>query len=74
MEYRFLVSIPYLLTVREAFGWEGRRTLVHWHQGVSETYPSKPELQQVKSGIMGLARATDGTVWVGIGEEGRSRT
>ena len=48
--------------------WLGGETdLVHWHQGgISEVYP-------VKSGIMGLARATDGTVWVGIGEEGPGR-
>ncbi len=46
--------------------WLGGETaLVHWHQGgISEVYP-------VKSGIMGLARAADGTVWVGNQEEGR---
>ncbi len=47
--------------------WLGGETaLVHWHGGVSELYP-------VKAGIMGLARAPDGTLWVGIQEEGPGR-
>lgn len=48
--------------------WLGGETaLVHWHQGgISEMYP-------VKAGVMGLARAADGTVWVGIQEEGPGR-
>ena len=47
--------------------WLGGETaLVHWHEGVSEVYP-------VKGGIMGLARAPDGTVWVGIQAEGPGR-
>ena len=47
--------------------WLGGATaLVHWHGGVSETYPIKAE-------IMALARAPDGTVWVGIQEEGPGR-
>ena len=42
--------------------WLGGETaLVHWQGGVSEVYPVKTE-------IMGLARAPDGTLWVGIGE------
>ena len=42
--------------------WLGGETaLVHWQGGVSEVYPVKAE-------IMGLARAPDGTLWVGIGE------
>ena len=48
--------------------WLGGPTaLVHWHGGVSETYP----IGAPKSGrgdIMGLALATDGSLWVGIGE------
>ncbi len=44
--------------------WLGGETaLVHWHGGISEQYPVKAE-------IMGLARAPDGTLWVGIQEEG----
>jgi signal transduction histidine kinase/ligand-binding sensor domain-containing protein len=45
--------------------WLGGPTggLVHWHAGVSEVYP-------VKAGIMSLARAPDGTLWVGIQAEG----
>ena len=47
--------------------WLGGETaLVHWHGGVSELYP-------VKAGIMGLARAPDGTLWVGLQEEGPGR-
>ncbi len=42
--------------------WLGGETaLVHWQGRVSEVYPVKAE-------IMGLARAPDGTLWVGIGE------
>ena len=42
--------------------WLGGETaLVHWQGGVSDVYPVKAE-------IMGLARAPDGTLWVGIGE------
>ena len=41
MEYRFPVSIPYLLTVTEAFGWVGRRRLSTGMGGVSEMYPVK---------------------------------
>ena len=45
--------------------WLGGETaLVHWHGGVSEVYPVKAE-------IMGLARAPDGTLWVGIRRRGR---
>ncbi len=47
--------------------WLGGETaLVHWHGGVSELYPVKAE-------IMGLAGAPDGTLWVGIQEEGPGR-
>jgi ligand-binding sensor domain-containing protein len=46
--------------------WLGGTTaLVHWRQdgGVSEQYP-------VKARIAGLARAPDGTLWIGMSEEG----
>ncbi len=47
----------------------GQTTLVHWHAGVSETY----KLEGVKAigiGIKCLARAPDGTLWVGIFGDG----
>jgi signal transduction histidine kinase/ligand-binding sensor domain-containing protein len=47
-------------------GWwlGGSTALVHWrHGGLSETYP-------VKAAISSLARAADGTFWVGLLEEG----
>ena len=47
----------------------GTKALIHWHEGVSETYP----IEALKAGsgdieIMGLALATDGSLWLGIGE------
>ncbi len=51
---------------RGGFWLGGETALVHWHGGVSELYP-------VKSEILGLARAPDGTLWVGIQEEGPGR-
>ena len=41
----------------------GQDALVHWHGGVSEMYPTKGM-------VSSLARAPDGTLWVGIFEEG----
>ena len=55
--------------------WLGGQTaLVHWHDGVSETYP----IEALKSnagqpGIAGLARDPDGTLWVGILAPGHGR-
>ena len=55
--------------------WLGGQTaLVHWHEGVSETYP----IEALKSnagqpGIAGLARAPDGALWVGILADGPGR-
>jgi ligand-binding sensor domain-containing protein len=52
--------------------WLGGQTaLVHWHSGVSEMYP----IEGLKSnagqpGIISLARGPDGSVWVGIINEG----
>jgi len=48
--------------------WLGGSTaLVHWHHGgVSETYP-------VKAMVTSLARAPDGSLWVGMLEEGPGR-
>jgi len=55
--------------------WLGGQTaLVHWHNGVSETYP----IEALKSnagqpGIAGLARDPDGSLWVGILTPGPGR-
>src|SRR5271165_3607215 len=55
--------------------WLGGQTaLVHWHDGVSETYP----IEALKSnagqpGIAALARAPDGSLWVGILTAGPGR-
>ena len=52
--------------------WLGGSTaIVHWHGGVSETYP----IEGLKShggsvDIMGLASASDGALWVGMMGEG----
>ncbi len=52
----------------------GERALVHWHEGVSETYP----IEALKSnagrpGIAGLARGPDGSLWIGILAAGPGR-
>ena len=64
------ISIPAVNAVAAdgngGFWLGGETALVHWHGGVSEMYPVKAE-------IMALARAPDGTVWVGIQEEGPGR-
>jgi signal transduction histidine kinase/ligand-binding sensor domain-containing protein len=55
--------------------WLGGQTaLVHWHDGVSETYP----IEGLKSnlgqpGILGLARGPDGSLWVGTFRDGPGR-
>src|SRR5271166_635344 len=50
----------------------GQTTLVHWHDGVSETYPIEALNSNAgQMGIEGLARDRDGTLWVGIFAEGR---
>ena len=50
----------------------GQTTLVHWHDGVSETYPIEALNSNAgQLGINGLARDREGTLWVGIAAEGR---
>jgi signal transduction histidine kinase/ligand-binding sensor domain-containing protein len=50
----------------------GQTTLVHWHNGVSETYPIEALNSNAgQVGISGLARDRDGDLWVGILAEGR---
>ena len=53
--------------------WLGGQTaLVHWHDGVSETYPIEALNSNAgQVGISGLARDRDGDLWVGILAEGR---
>ena len=52
----------------------GEAALVHWHDGVSETYPIEALKSNVgHSGIAGLARGPDGSLWVGILASGPGR-
>jgi signal transduction histidine kinase/ligand-binding sensor domain-containing protein len=55
--------------------WLGGQTaLVHWHDGVSETYPIEGLKSNAgQAGIAGLARGPDGSLWVGILREGPGR-
>jgi len=49
----------------------GQAALVHWHDGVSETYPIKGLKSNTGSpGILSLARGPNGSVWVGIVSKG----
>lgn len=51
--------------------WLGGQTaLVHWHAGVSETYPLQGVVANGAPGILGLARGTDGSIWVGVFSDG----
>src|SRR5271157_1515841 len=52
----------------------GQTTLVHWHDGASETYPIEALKSNVgQSGIAGLAHGPDGSLWVGILPPGPGR-
>ena len=53
--------------------WLGGQTaLVHWHDGVSETYPIEALNSNAgQVGIVSLARGREGALWVGILAEGR---
>src|SRR5208337_1916999 len=55
--------------------WLGGQTaLVHWNNGVSETYPIEALKSNVgQPGIAGLARGPDGSLWVGILTPGPGR-
>jgi PAS domain S-box-containing protein len=48
--------------------WLGGQTaLVHWHDGVSETYPNAAlKSNEGLPGISALARGPDGSLWLGI--------
>src|SRR5208337_2008172 len=64
-----------LLAAGKGGFWRGGQTaLVHWHDAVSDTYP----IEALKSnagqpGIAALARAADGSLWVGILTAGPGR-
>jgi signal transduction histidine kinase/ligand-binding sensor domain-containing protein len=52
----------------------GQTSLVHWHNGVSETYPIPALKSNVgQAGIAALARDPDGYLWVGILAPGPGR-
>ncbi len=53
--------------------WLGGQTaLVHWHDGVSETYAIEALNSNAgQIGINGLARDREGVLWVGMAAEGR---
>ena len=55
--------------------WLGGQTaLVHWHSGVSESYPIEGLKSNAgQTGIAGLARGPDGSLWVGILRDGPGR-
>jgi len=52
--------------------WLGGQTaLVHWHDGISKTYPIKALKSNAgQQGIVGLSLGPDGALWVGILAEG----
>jgi len=64
-----------ILTDGKGGFWLGGQTaLVHWHDGVSETYPIEALKSNVgQPGIAGLARGPDGALWIGILAAGPGR-
>ena len=52
----------------------GQTSLVHWHNGVSKTYPIEGLKSNAgRAGIASLARGPDGSLWVGTLREGPGR-
>ena len=52
----------------------GQAALVHWHAGVSEMYPIRGLKSDTGTpGILGLARGSDGSIWIGIFGSGPGR-
>jgi len=52
----------------------GQAALVHWHAGVSETYPIEGMTSNTGTpGILSLARGPDGNIWIGIFGAGPGR-
>src|SRR5271165_2106048 len=61
-----------LLADGEGGFWVGGQTaIVHWHGGVSQTYPIEGLKSNVGDiGVNSLARGADGSLWVGIAAAG----
>ncbi len=63
-----------ILADGKGFWLGGQTTLVHWHPGVSESYPIEGLKSNAgQTGIAGLARGPDGSLWVGTLREGPGR-
>ena len=67
-----IVPIDSILADGKGGFWLGGQTaLVHWHDGVSETYPIAALKSNIgQHGIVSLALGPDGSLWVGILAEG----
>ena len=51
--------------------WLGGQTaLLHWHDGISKVYPIKALSSNTGDPIRGLALDSDGSLWVGMEEQG----
>ncbi len=48
----------------------GQTTIIHWHEGVSQTYPIKALKSNTGNGVGSLALGPDGTLWVGLLPQG----
>ena len=71
MECRISPADSLLPDGKGGFWLGGQTGLVHWHDGVSETYPIKALNSNAgQQGVVSLARGPDGTLWVGILAEG----
>ena len=49
----------------------GQRSVIHWHEGVSQTYPIQALKSNTGQGVAALAVGEDGTIWVGLLPQGR---
>ena len=48
----------------------GQTTVIHWHEGVSHTYPIDALKSNTGNGVGALALSPDGTLWVGLLPQG----
>ena len=48
----------------------GQTTVIHWHEGVSQTYPIEALKSNTGNGVSSLALGPDGTLWVGLLAQG----
>jgi signal transduction histidine kinase/ligand-binding sensor domain-containing protein len=64
-----------ILADRKGGFWLGGQTaVVHWHEGISETYPIEALKSNAgQSGIACMALGSDGALWVGILRAGAGR-